>query len=643
LVYDEAAYQVAKAAQPPVRVVGLGQLRALSLGRLEVSPVEYYPQTNQVRVAESLDFRVVFAGADHVRQGELLAKSASPFFAPVYGRVANAKAFHDAYPDRVGDVVTLVIVTPPMFEEQLTDFVAWKTERGFHTILAVTGTPEVGTTTSSIRSYIHGLYNDATPELPAPSFVIFVGDVAQMPTFFQSGDATDRPYCAVDGDLVPDIYYGRFSATNSSQLQAILDKTLMYDQFTMPDPSYLGEVVMIAGMDNYFASVWANGQINYGTSTYFNAAHGIYSHTYLYPNSGGQSASIIQDVSNGVAFVNYTAHGSQTAWSNPSFTQANVNSLQNDGKYCLAIGNCCLTSRYDYGECFAETWLRAPNKGAIGYIGGSNSTYWDEDYWWAVGYTPNIVSRPTFEETSYGAYDGLFHDHGEAEHLWYVTNDAIVFCGNLAVMESGSGLTTYYWNIYNLIGDPSLSTYLGVPVPNAVSYSDLGTESLTVQAAVGSYIGLTQDGVLIGAGTVGQTGSVVIDFLAPVAAGSMLHMVVMAQNHEPYVADFQVGEDLSGVVDTPLTFRLQGNHPNPFNPTTVLSFALPDQGSAVVEVLDLRGRLVRTLWQGELPAGTQSMSWDGLDRMGRAVASGVYVARLRAAGQVATHKMLLAR
>ncbi len=62
------------------------------------------------------------------------------------------------------------------------------------------------------------------------------------------------------------MYYGRLPATNPTQLQAMLDKTLMYDQFTMPDPSYLGEVVMIAGVDGSFGQVWANGQINYGTS-----------------------------------------------------------------------------------------------------------------------------------------------------------------------------------------------------------------------------------------------------------------------------------------------------------------------------------------------------------------------------------------
>jgi subtilisin-like proprotein convertase family protein len=543
-VYDRSAYQVGKVAQELARIEPVGRLRAMQLGRVEISPVEYLPQTNQIRVTEAIDVSIVFEGADHAAQADLMAQTYSPFFTPLYDKITNGKAFQDAYPDRVGDVVTMVVVTPPEFQAQMQPFVDWKTERGFHVIVGVTGTPEVGVTTTSIQTYLHNLYNSPPAGLPAPSFILFVGDVAQMPTFTLAGDASDRPYCAVDGDLVPDMYYGRFSATNSTMLQAILDKSMMYEQYTMPDPSYLGEVCMIAGVDSYWAPTHANGQINYGTDNYFNAAHGILSHTYLYPASGSSAAQIVQDVSNGLALVNYTAHGSTTSWSNPSFTQSDVNGLANSGEYCLAIGNCCLTSSYDLGECFGETFLRAADKGAIGYIGGSNSTYWDEDFWWGVGYTASITANPTYAATGLGAYDGLFHDHGEAEHLWYVTNDAIIFCGNLAVMEAGSARIEYYWNIYNLLGDPSLSSYLGVPDANPVVHP--GTvfttqPTITIDAEQGSYVGLTQNGVLVGAGTTDAGGSLGITFLqTPLIPGVPLHLVVTAQNREPYVADLNV-------------------------------------------------------------------------------------------------------
>jgi len=542
-VYDANAYETERVARELVTIVPTGRLRAVDLGRLELAPVEYYPRDQRITVHQEIEFRVVFDGVDVAAGDELKARTHSPFFEPLYQRIDGYRGLHDSYPDLVRDVVTMVIVTDPMFETQLQEFVEWKTARGFHTILAVRGTPEVGSTKEEIRDYIHDLYLNATPELPAPSFVLFVGDIAQMPTWTLDGDATDRPYCDVEEDLVPDIYYGRFSATSTTQLQAILDKTLMYDQFAMPDPAYLEEVVMIAGMDSGHGSTWGNGQINYGTENYFNAAHGIYSHTYLYPESGGHAADIIQNVSDGVGYINYTAHGSTTSWSNPYFSQSDIDGLQNYGEYCLAVGNCCLTSTYDIGECFAESWLRAEGKGAIGYIGGSNSTYWDEDYWWGVGHTSSITANPTYEESGLGAYDGLFHDHGEAMDQWYVTNDAIIFSGNLAVMESGSGLTTYYWNIYNLMGDPSLATYLGVPDENPVVHPQTvftTWTSIAIEAVPGSYVGLSKDGELIGAGTVGEAGTLDLPLWADPLTPGYAQLVVMAQNREPHITELNV-------------------------------------------------------------------------------------------------------
>ncbi len=220
--------------------------------------------------------------------------------------------------------------------------------------------------------------------------------------------------------------------------------------------------------------------------------------------------------------------------------------MTNAGKYGLAIGNCCLTSTYDYAECIGETLLRAPNKGAVGYIGGSNSTYWDEDYWWGVGFHSASQINGTawpYESTGLGAYDGVFHDHGEAATLWYVTNDAIIIAGNLAVMRVRlQPLTEYYWNIYNLLGDPSLSTYLA-PVANTVGHQStvfVGTPALTVSADVGSYVGLTQDGVLVGSGTVGAGGSVDISYLDLLTPGVPMKMVVTAQNRVPYIVDLNV-------------------------------------------------------------------------------------------------------
>jgi hypothetical protein len=103
-----------------------------------------------------------------------------------------------------------------------------------------------------------------------------------------------------------------------------------------------------------------------------------------------------------------------------------------------------------------------------------------------------------------------------------------------------------------------------------------------------------------------------------------------------------VSGDLSGV-DTPLVFALNGNYPNPFNPMTKISFSLPKEAHTSVQVLDVRGRVVRTLFVGTMAEGDQQLNWDGKGDDGHSVSAGLYLARLRTVGYEATVKMTLAK
>jgi hypothetical protein len=91
----------------------------------------------------------------------------------------------------------------------------------------------------------------------------------------------------------------------------------------------------------------------------------------------------------------------------------------------------------------------------------------------------------------------------------------------------------------------------------------------------------------------------------------------------------------------PVDFRLGDNYPNPFNPSTKISFDLPVSGRVNLRIHDVRGRVVRTLAAEELPFGSHTLVWAGVDERGRAVPSGVYFYRLETPGFTATRKMLL--
>jgi len=88
---------------------------------------------------------------------------------------------------------------------------------------------------------------------------------------------------------------------------------------------------------------------------------------------------------------------------------------------------------------------------------------------------------------------------------------------------------------------------------------------------------------------------------------------------------------------------LAQNFPNPFNPATRIAFSLEEAGRTRLDIFDAAGRLVRTLVDGNLPAARHEVSWNGMDRAGRPVSSGVYFYSITADGFRDTKKMILLR
>ncbi|MFH1842596.1 MAG: CotH kinase family protein [bacterium] len=94
-----------------------------------------------------------------------------------------------------------------------------------------------------------------------------------------------------------------------------------------------------------------------------------------------------------------------------------------------------------------------------------------------------------------------------------------------------------------------------------------------------------------------------------------------------------------------LVTRLQllPNVPDPFNPSTALSFTLPVETRVRLEIFDVRGWRVVRLLDSVLPAGVHTEDWNGMDGTGRAMGSGVYFARLTGNGQTDIERMMLVR
>ncbi len=517
LVLDAKAYAIDGDMGGGYSIEPIGISRDRRLARLQFTPFSYNPVSGRLVRCLKATLEVTYVDVDQEATLSMFNRYHSPAFNSASSTINNL------YPKSVNNTAPIryLIVAHSQFRGYLDQFVQWKRRKGFITDVAYTDDPGMGTTTTAIQSYLQGQYTNATVDNPAPTYLLIVGDVDQIPPFEGTTDddhVTDLYYTTwTTGDHLPDCYYGRFSAQNTSQLTPQIDKTLMYEQYTFADPAFLDRAVMVAGVDGGsdgdYGYTHADPAMDYAITNYINGAHGFSDVRYFKNNTSivpsgvtnvtvassasSMSATVRSYYNNGAGWINYSAHGGSTGWGTPSFYTSDVDQMTNVQKFGLMIGNCCLTNKFEVGTCLGESLLRKGNYcGAVGYIGGSNSTYWYEDFYWAVGIRSGIGPSMSmaYNSSNLGAYDRICHTHGESYSQWVTTQGALMMMGNMAVEGSTSGRTHYYWEIYHLMGDPSVMPYLTqademtLTAPSVIVF---GSSQLQVTAAPYSYVALT--------------------------------------------------------------------------------------------------------------------------------------------------------
>ena len=457
-VYNEAAYTTRGYDERPLaEVTVMGTMRGIQIGALQLNSVRYNAAANTLRVYNDIEVEVTFENADLALTEQTLVNTYSPYFRTVYASLFNERAIRDIYdehPDLWAVPVKVLVIANRMFEDAMQPWLQWKTEKGFY--MDVNYTDEIGTTAAAIKQFIVGKYNDGLAAGQTPTWVVIVGDKNQVAAS-QTGSATqkvtDLYYYAVAGgsnDYFGDMFHSRFTCETVQEFQNAINKSLMYEQYTMPDPSYLDNVLLVAGWDSGWNPQVGKPTIQYAMNYYYNAEHGFANvYNFLQQPYNNPYASM----NTGVNFVNYTAHGGETGWSDPAFSVGNANSLTNSGKPFLAMGNCCLAADWGYSsKCLGEAMIIAENKGAYAYIGSCPYTYWWEDYYFGVGATHTSSAMPTYEGSTMGVYDATFRDD-------FNSVSAIPFVGNVAVCYAhangytGSVTDQYYWECYHVLGD----------------------------------------------------------------------------------------------------------------------------------------------------------------------------------------------
>ncbi len=532
--YNESVYAAKGYLERPMtHFEVLGTMRGIQVGSLTINPVNYDPSTNTIRVYNDINVSVNYNEYDKMAAEKEFARTANFYFKGIYRTMFNWRdGVYDEHPDLWASPVKALVIADRMFESCMQEWISWKTTKGFY--LDVNYTDDIGNSASAIRSFIQQRYAEN-----APTFLIIFGDKNQVPASYTGSEThcvTDLQYMSVDGDDFPDMLHSRLTAETVEQMQNILYKDLLYERYEFPDPTYLNNVLLIAGWDGTWNPRIGKPTIQYATNYYYNAAHGF---TNVYEFLQQPYNNPYASLSTGVGFANYTAHGSNSSWADPSFTVSQVSTLTNEGKPFLAMGNCCEAADWGIsGTCFGEAMIRTNTKAAYAYIGSCPSSYWYEDYYFGVGATNTQYTMPLIENTSLGSYDGVWMDDV------YNTVSAIPFLGNLAVVYAhaggyqGSVSNHYYWEAYHALGDGSIMPFRTMPTENSVSHlptMPIGADTYNVTAAPGSYVAITKDGEICGVGLIGEEGSADIT-IVPVTSGGDVTICVTHPQRQPYLA-----------------------------------------------------------------------------------------------------------
>jgi hypothetical protein len=177
---------------------------------------------------------------------------------------------------------------------------------------------------------------------------------------------------------------------------------------------------------------------------------------------------------------------------------------------------------------FGNKMVTAINKGAIGFIGCTNDSLLDEDFYWSVGAEHKF--DPQYSETQLGLRQAL-HRKGEHPSEWYTTMGQVNYGGNLSVSASTSSRKKYYWETYALLGDPSITPIIGKQDPFAINLPDTlpnGIRSLALTIDPFAYAAISHSDTLWDASFASPSGSVVLEL--PGLSDDSCLVVITGQN-----------------------------------------------------------------------------------------------------------------
>ena len=534
-IIDKTIYSLRKIIERDTVVIeSLGKLRDKNLSTLTISPVRYNPRSNSLEVITDMTIEISFGQPIDISAKSTFQESAL-FNESLSKGILNYNP-EDVINGYSNQPVKMIILTDTTFRKHLEPYYRWKTQKGYKLNILYKGAGMAGDNYTEIKNTLKSIYTSYSGDDPAPEYLLIIGDVSKVP-YYGSGFVTDMYYGEFNGngDYIPDMYIGRLPVKDTTEVKNVVSKIIQYEKFQFADTNDFYKRTLVAtGKDENYAD-YMNGQVKYAVSNYLKSENGITGFHFYYPVGFTKKDSIMKLINKGISFLNYTGHGVSGGWLHLDIKVPEIAKFRNKNMYPFVMSNACRTAHFSDTTSFGNKIITSSQKGAIGFIGCTNDSYWDEDFIWAVGPgTPS--SDPKYSTTGLGAYDRLFHIKGESPSEWFISMGQINYAGNLAVSSSSSGRKKYYWETYALLGDPSVIPIIGTPGTFNVSLPDTlpnGIKSLSLTVDPYAYVAASHFDTLWDASFASPSGSVVLDL--PGVSNDSCLIVITGQNKIPVI------------------------------------------------------------------------------------------------------------
>lgn len=493
-----------------------------------IQPIQYNPITKTLRVYHDITIEIIENGTSTINtlssnnQANNIDGTFHNIYAHHFLNYNNASRY-----DPVGETGNMLIISYADFMDEVQPLIDWKIMSG--TPVEIVDVATIGGA-SDIKQYIADYYNDN-----GLTFVLLVGDAAQVPSSTAGGYDSDVDYSYVAGnDHYPDLFVGRFSAETEAQVVTQVTRVLDYEQNPIADPAWYTNAMGIAsnqgpGDDNeldyeHIRNIGDNKLIPF---TY------NYAYEFFDGSQGGNDATgsptptMVGDaINSGATIINYAGHGSTSSWSTSGFSSNDVNNLTNNGKLPFIFSVACVNGNFVNNTCFAEAWLRAENSGEpSGAIAALMSTI-------NQSWNPPMRGQDEMNDILTEAYsDNIKRTFGGI---------SMNGCMNMNDVYGTDGYPmTDTWTIF---GDPSLEIRTAEPQDLTVTHPDslfMGTASMSITCdAEGAFATLSMNGEIIGSAIVeGGAATITFDGLNTIGTADF---VVTAFNYRPCISTVDV-------------------------------------------------------------------------------------------------------